>query len=81
MKKPNRDLLVLVKGVKRTGSIEDELMQLNTMLIDSETVENLSIAHEIFDLNRYKIFKTPGKVAGFLSKNSLKPFIFILNKN
>ena len=80
MKKPNRDLLVLVNGGNKSEGFENELDQLNKMLVNAESVDCLSIAHEVFDINRYKIYRKPSRVSAFMVKE-LKPFIFILNKN
>ena len=82
MKTPNRDLLVLLKDEFRSDlSIEFELEQLNEILFNIETVENFCLASEVFDLNRYVIITSKNKLYKILSKNDLKPFQFIINKN
>lgn len=82
MKTPNRDLLVLVKNDHlNEKAIEMELEKLNQLLFNYETIQNLCTAHEVFDLNVYKIrneFKLLQKV---ISKKHLKPFEFLFNKN
>jgi hypothetical protein len=82
MKTPNRDLLVLVKDEccdKR--SIQTELEQLNQLLFYFETLENFCLAHEVFDMNRYKILHEPGIIQKLINQKQVKPFVFICNKN
>ncbi len=82
MKTPNRDLLVLVKDDHlNEEAIEFHLAQLNRMLQLSEAADNLSIAHEVADLNRYRLLQTPSKVKKIMSQQKLKAFIFLINKN
>lgn len=82
MKTPNRDLLVLVKDDHlNEEAIEFELEQLNQLLMVFETVENLCGAHEVFDLNRYRIVRRSQSIKEVISRKELKPFIFIFNKN
>mgnify|MGYP000951872706 CR=1 FL=1 len=79
MKKPNRDLLVLVNGGNGEG-FENELEQLDKILVAAESVDSVSLAHEVFDLNRYKIHRKPSRVANYLVRE-FKPFVFLINKN
>jgi hypothetical protein len=82
MKTPNRDLLVLVKDNQLDkNAIEFELEQLNQLLYIFETVDNFCIAHEVFDLNRYKIVHNPKTIREVMNHKVLKPFVFICNKN
>ena len=82
MKTPNRDLLVLLKDEFRSEiSMECELEQLNEILFRVETVENFCAACEVFDLNKYTIITSNNKLYRILSRNELKPFQFIVNKN
>lgn len=82
MKTPNRDLLVLVKyDHLNAKAIELELEKLNQLLFNFETIENLCIAHEIFDLNVYKILRSTKILKKVINKKHLKPFEFLFNKN
>ena len=82
MKKPNRDLLVLVKDEKlNEAAMEFELEQLNRILLALETVECLCIVHEVFDLNKYRILSAEKQIKEVLQKKELKAFVFISNKN
>ena len=82
MKTPNRDLLVLVKDDHLDkDAIEFELEQLNQLLFVFETVDNFCIAHEVFDLNKYKIIHNARTIRQLMNQKDLKPFVFISNKN
>jgi hypothetical protein len=82
MKTPNRDLLVLVKDEDANEqSMEQELEQLNDLLFHYETLESFCIAHEVFDVNKYKIVRKPEILQKIIRQRHLKPFQFICNKN
>ena len=82
MKMPNRDLLVLVKDeFLGTESMETELERINKLLMSFETVDNLCVAHEIFDMNRYKMLRKVNAVRRVVEQKQLKPFVFVINKN
>ena len=82
MKTPNRDLLVLVKDDQlNDAAMEMELEKLNQLLMSFETVENLCLAHEVFDLNRYKIVSRYDSVRQVIIRKDLKPFEFLFNRN
>lgn len=82
MKTPNRDLLVLVKDDRLDKeAIEFELEQLNQLLFVFETVDNFCVAHEVFDMNKYRIIHNAKKIRQVMSQKEVKPFVFISNKN
>ena len=82
MRTPNRDLLVLVKDDRLDkDAIEFELEQLNQLLFFFETVDNFCVAHEVFDLNKYKIIHNARVIREVMNRKELKPFVFISNKN
>ncbi|MDF2186889.1 hypothetical protein [Paraflavitalea sp. CAU 1676] len=82
MKTPNRDLLVLMKdeGLDK-DAMENELEQLNQLLLYFETMDNFCMAHEVFDLNKYKIIRKPATIQKLINQPELKSFVFICNKN
>jgi len=82
MKTPNRDLLVLMKdeGLDK-DAMENELEQLNQLLLYFETMDNFCLAHEVFDLNRYKIIRQSATIQKLINQPELKSFVFICNKN
>ncbi len=62
--------------------IDREVMQLNNLLFTTERLDNFVNAHEVLDLNRYKIVKKAVDIKKILRQNKLtKPFIFFSNKN
>ncbi|WEK37092.1 MAG: hypothetical protein P0Y53_06225 [Candidatus Pseudobacter hemicellulosilyticus] len=82
MKTPNRDLLVLVKDDHLTEkAMENELEQLNQLLFEFETVDNFCVAHEVFDLNKYRILHDAKLIRKLIGEPELTPFVFICNKN
>ena len=82
MKTPNRDLLVLVKDDHlNKEAIEFELEQLNQLLLEFETVDNLCSAHEVIDMNKYKIFHQTKVIRQVITQKVLKSFCFLCNKN
>jgi len=82
MKTPNRDLLVLVKDeYVNEKFIEQELEQLNDLLFHYETMDIFCLAHEVFDINKYKIIRKSPAMQQIIRQKELKPFQFICNKN
>ncbi len=82
MKTPNRDLLVLVKDDHLNGkAMENELEQLNQLLYRFETIDNFCVAHEVFDMNKYKVLHEPRMISKLANQKELTPFVFICNKN
>lgn len=62
--------------------IDRELMQLNTMLFTAERLDNYVNAHEVLDLNRYKVINNAVEIKKMIrQKKFSKPFIFFSNKN
>jgi hypothetical protein len=82
MKSSDRDLLVLVKDEYVNDQfMEDELEQLNNLLFHYETMENFCIAHEVFDVSKYRIVSKPRGIQKILKQKQAKSFQFISNKN
>ena len=82
MKTPDRDLLVLMKDEFATEQfMEQELEQLNSLLFHYETVDTFCSAHEVFDINKYKIIRKPRAIHRITRQSELKPFQFLCNKN
>jgi hypothetical protein len=82
MKTPDRDLLVLMKDEFATEQfMEQELEQLNSLLFHYETVDNFCIAHEVFDINKYKIIRKSKSIQRIARQQELRPFQFLCNKN
>ena len=82
MNKFNRDLLVLFKEeLMNPQAIEHEVEMLHELLYSVERIDNLIVAHEVINLNKYKIISDKNVIRMTLRQNELKPFIFINNKN
>jgi hypothetical protein len=82
MKTPDRDLLVLMKDEFVTEQfMAYELEKLNDLLFQYETFETFCSAHEVFDLNSYKILRGIRQIQLIVRQPELKPFQFLCNKN
>jgi hypothetical protein len=82
MNKSNRDLLVLFKeDLMSPQAIEHEVELLHELLYGVERLENLVIAHEVINLNKYKIQNDLKTIREAIRYKILKPFIFLNNKN
>ena len=82
MNKSNRDLLVLFKEELMTPqSMEHAVDLLHELLFDVEKIENLVTAHEVINLNKYKIYNKFHIVRDTIRQKELKPFVFLNNKN
>jgi hypothetical protein len=54
---------------------------LHELLYSVERIDNLIVAHEVINLNKYKISSNPKIIRETLGLRELKPFIFLNNKN
>ena len=82
MNKSNRDLLVLFKeDVMSPQAIEHEVELLHELLYLVERIENLIVAHEVINVNRYKIQNDLHLVRETIRTKKLKPFVFLNNNN
>jgi hypothetical protein len=82
MNRINRDLLVLFnQELMSPQAIEHQVDLLHELLYDVERMDNLVVAHEIIDLNKYKIINNHIKLKETIRRQDLKPFIFLNCKN
>ncbi len=82
MNKSNRDLLVLFKeDLMSPQAMEHEVELLHELLYGVEKLENLIIAHEVININKYKIQNEVHIIREAIRRKALKPFIFLNNKN
>ena len=78
----NRDLLVMFnQELMSPQAIEQQVELLHELLLDVERMENLAIAHEVIDLNKYKIFSKYTVIKDTIRMQELKPYIFLNCKN
>jgi len=82
MNRMNRDLLVLFnQELLSPQAMEHEVELLHELLHNVENLNNLVIAHEIVDFNKYKIINNPQQLYSTISKQALRPFVFLNCKN
>lgn len=82
MNNSNRDLLVLFNQELMTPqAIEHEVEQLHVILYSVECIDNIIAAHEVIDVNKYKIFNTAQQLRAIIRQRELKPFVFLNCKN
>lgn len=62
-------------------AIEHEVEQLHGMLYMVENLNNIVTAHEVIDVNKYKISNTPQQLKEIIKQRELKPFVFLNCKN
>ncbi|MFZ4770927.1 MAG: hypothetical protein ACOYLO_12170 [Ferruginibacter sp.] len=82
MYQPGRDLLVLLKQETMTPqAMEYQIDWLHEILQQVESIESLISAHEIININQYKISNNIRKLQAVLSTNTQQPFVFLNCKN
>ncbi|MEI7735200.1 MAG: hypothetical protein WCI49_07015 [Ferruginibacter sp.] len=82
MNNSNRDLLVLFNQELMTPqAIEHEVEMLHEILYTVEGLDNIVTAHEVIDVNKYKIFNAPQQLRTIFRQRDLKPFLFLNCKN
>ncbi|WP_462241372.1 hypothetical protein [Ferruginibacter sp.] len=82
MNNSNRDLLVLFNQELMTPqAIEHEVEMLHGILYTVESLDNIVTAHEVIDVNKYKIFNTPKQISTIIRQRELNPFVFLNCKN
>lgn len=82
MNNSNRDLMVLFNQELMTPqSIAHEVEMLHQLLYRVERIENLIIAHEIIDLNTYRVVNKLLNLRKIFRQRELKPFVFLNCKN
>ena len=78
----NRDLLVMFnQELMSPQAIEQQVELLHELLLNVERMDNLAIAHEVIDLNKYKVIKKYTVIKDTIRMQELKPFIFLNCKN
>ncbi len=82
MNRINRELLVLFnQELLSPQAIEHEVEMLHELLFIVERLDNLVTAHEILDLNKYKVINKALTLRTTIHKQELKPFVFLNCKN
>lgn len=82
MNNSNRDLLVLFnQQLMARQALEHEVSLLHEILFTVERLDNLAAAHELIDLNIYRITGKRFLVKAFIRMKDPEPFVFLFNKN
>ncbi len=82
MNNPNRDILVLFKQELMTPqAMEREVTLLHDLLYNVERLDNVVAAHELLDLNKYKVISKHMIIKNYLRSGKEKAFVFLNNKN
>ena len=82
MNRINRDLLVLFnQEFMSLQALENEVELLHELLFTVEHLDNLVTAHEIIDLNKYKVINKDITLRKIIGIQELKPFVFLSCKN
>ena len=82
MNNSNRDLLVLFKQELMTPqAIEHEVAWLHELLYNVERLDNFVNAHELLDLNKFKITNSPVEIKKVVRRKKETAFVFLNNKN
>ena len=82
MNNSNRDLLVLFnQELMSPQAIEHEVEQLHGLLYTVEALDNIVVAHEVIDMNKYKIFNDQQHLRDVFRQRELKAFVFLNCKN
>jgi hypothetical protein len=82
MHNPNRDILVLFKQELMTAqAMERQVSLLHDLLYKVERLDNLVTAHELLDLNKFKVISKAFQIKNYLRSGKEKPFVFLNNLN
>lgn len=82
MNRMNRDLLVLFnQELLSPQAIDHQVEMLHELLHSVERLDNLVTAHEILDLNKYKVINKAFVLRNTIRMQELKPFVFLNCKN
>ncbi len=78
----NRDLLVLFnQELMSPQAMEQEVNKLHELLFHVERTDNVAIAYELIDLNKYKIVQAHHLVKTHIRSRKEVPFVFLNNRN
>ena len=82
MHKTNRDLLVLFnQEIMSPQAIEQQVSLLHNLLFNVEKLDNIITAHELIDLNRYKIIRKLSAIKTWVKRRDQPAFVFLNNLN
>lgn len=74
--------MILNKSVVFNNTqLDREVKHLHDILVVVESIEKISCAHEIIDINKYRIISKPSTIEKLISKSPLESFCFLTCKN
>ena len=79
----DRDILVMFRhNIMSQQEMDREVMLLNELLFDTERPDSFAAAHEVLDLNRYRVINDLTLIKKMIRQKKINgPFIFLNNKN
>jgi hypothetical protein len=78
MARSNRDLLVTFNSdLMSQEAMEQEIAYLHELLTRVERMDNLIVAHELIDMNRYKITRKSLPLRMHIRSRQQPPFVFL----
>ncbi len=82
MNKSNRDILVLYnENITTPQSLEHEVEWLHGLLFNVERMDNFASAHEIINLNNYKVYHNKVEIKKYIRRKKEQAFVFLNNRN
>jgi hypothetical protein len=82
MKIPNRDLLILFNQELMTPqAIQHEVDMLHEILYSVERIDSLVVAHELININKYRVSNKYREISSTFRQGVLKAFVFLNCKN
>ena len=77
----NRDLIILAKDeVTDAAAFQRQVRAIHEILYLVEGTQQFCQAHEVIDINHYRIIQKSYLVRKIIS-DRIKPFVFLFNKN
>jgi hypothetical protein len=79
----SRDILLMFRqhGLSET-EMQQKVEELNHLLFTAERLDNFIGAHEVFDINRYRIINNSTEIKKIIRRKRMNDaFIFFSNKN
>ena len=79
----DRDILVMFRhDMMSQQEMDREVMLLHEILFDMERPDRFAAAHEVLDMNRYRVINDITLIKKMIRQKKLDgPFIFLSNKN
>lgn len=73
--------MLLKHELMKPQDMEREVAHLHELLFHIEQSDNIAKAHEIIDLNKYKVIRKAVIVKDYIRSKKEIPFVFLNNRN